>query len=183
MAVNWDAVFKDIADGMKQVAAAKKHNIHPDSITRKKRQMKKQTKKTDKQTEKQTPIDVDAIMKGLEEMGLTDEPDQKQTETDLKESYERAMKESEEKFLVVERKRIERKHQKPDIPDQKQTVDLRDIKDEFQLWLVNLDAKKYSSNRAAILNRVQKFKRPALIDGTINLLAEFLKINKIELKK
>ena len=62
----------------------------------------------------------------------------------------------------------------------KKKIDLRDLKDEFQLYLVGLDRRKYSSNRKAILNRVQKFERPALIDGTVILLAQFLKVKKLK---
>lgn len=58
--------------------------------------------------------------------------------------------------------------------------DLRDLTDEFQLYLVGLDAEKYTSNRKAIISRTQKFKRPSLIDGTVILMAQFLKFKKLK---
>lgn len=62
----------------------------------------------------------------------------------------------------------------------KKTLDLRDLTDEFQLYLVGLDAEKYTSNRKAIISRTQKFKRPSLIDGTVILMAQFLKVKKLK---
>ena len=47
---DWPAIFKDIDDGMTQVDAAKKYNIHVKSISRKKKEMKKVTSKVTKVT-------------------------------------------------------------------------------------------------------------------------------------
>jgi len=47
---DWVSLFKDLDDGMTQVAAGIKYNVHPKSISRKKKEMKKVTKVTTKVT-------------------------------------------------------------------------------------------------------------------------------------
>lgn len=192
MAVEWDKVFKRIAEvkklglGITQKQVAKEFNINPDSITRKKRQMREAAANKPDQgqtkTDKKQTIDTKAVMEGLKDIGLIDEPDIfKADKIPTLSSLKRTIRQKEEEITRLKRDIVNIGNS---LTRPKQTeLSLVDLKDEFELWLVSLDMAKYTSNRAAILNRVQKFKRPALIDGTLNLLSQYLKLNKIKLVK
>jgi hypothetical protein len=54
-------------------------------------------------------------------------------------------------------------------------IDLRDILDEFLIWIGTLDPNKFKSTRKSVIDRIKNHKRPAFIEGTVILLNEFFK--------
>ena len=70
----------------------------------------------------------------------------------------------------------ERKSPKPKNHKQTQiNIDLRDEIDNFISWIKKTDIKKFTGKREAVIKRIKEYKRPSLIEGTIELLIKFMK--------
>lgn len=90
-----------------------------------------------------------------------------------------------EKEEVKEREKPSGGGEPPTLPTHKKTttMDLRDLQDEFVTWINKLDLEQFHGNRKAVVARIQNYKRPALMDGTLALLSKFLKENKMRIVK
>lgn len=62
----------------------------------------------------------------------------------------------------------------------KKTVDLRDLKDSFVLYIKTLDPAKFTTPRNGTIKRIQNQNRYAFTHGTIDLLTQYLKVKKLK---
>jgi hypothetical protein len=54
-------------------------------------------------------------------------------------------------------------------------IDLRDEMDQFVHWIKQVKPQDFTGKREAIVKRVQTYKRPSFVEGTIELLTKYLK--------
>jgi hypothetical protein len=54
-------------------------------------------------------------------------------------------------------------------------IDLRDEMDQFVHWIKQAKSQDFTGKREAVIKRIQTYKRPSLIEGTIELLTKYLK--------
>ncbi len=59
-------------------------------------------------------------------------------------------------------------------------IDLRDEIDHFIKWVKGLNLNDFEGKRRAIIKRIQDYKRPALIEGTMELFVKFMKESNIK---
>ena len=59
-------------------------------------------------------------------------------------------------------------------------IDLRDEIDNFVSWIKKTDVKNFTGKREAVIKRIKEYKRPSLIEGTIELLVKFMKESNIK---
>jgi len=59
-------------------------------------------------------------------------------------------------------------------------IDLRDEIDNFVSWIKKTNVKNFTGKREAVIKRIKKYKRPSLIEGTLELLVKFMKESNIK---
>jgi len=62
----------------------------------------------------------------------------------------------------------------------KKNIDLRDEIDNFVSWIKKSDVKEFTGKREAVIKRIKDYKRPSLIEGTIELLVRFMQESNLK---